>query len=225
MTRGILSRLVLLIGLLLVAGGSLGCASSMVPFTYGLRREHGLTDDDVKQLQFYVSRGVTLRRDAYRNKRQIERGRLKLFRGKQVEQVVLRDATPGVATAVSADTITVSFAEGSALTFSLRGTTTVVAQPLRIKKTRFALAPAVGSTGAERGAAASSLGAYYLHTSDDGGLVPFQGAMWTLEPPSDSVHLMIDAQTLEEVVETRQVLEGRRLSLLRSRQAVPLMVF
>ena len=43
---------------------STGC-SSFVPFTYELRAGHRLTDGEVKDLQFYSSHEITLRREVH----------------------------------------------------------------------------------------------------------------------------------------------------------------
>src|SRR5690349_20861134 len=59
------TRLSLLV-LLVVSSWSLllgGCAKNLVPFTQEMRVEHRLTDQDLKNLQFYVSHRVTLRRE------------------------------------------------------------------------------------------------------------------------------------------------------------------
>src|SRR4051812_29311125 len=68
---------------------STGC-SSFVPFTYELRSEHRLTDDEVKNLQFYSSNQITLHRELTSEDRQVTAGHtLRLVSGKRVEEVII----------------------------------------------------------------------------------------------------------------------------------------
>ena len=106
-----------------------GCAS-MVPFTHEIRTEHDLAAEDLKGLQFYVSNDVVLRREAEVRGRTIDDGQLKLHAGKTIEEIVIAEHTPGVAVAMDATSITISFEEGSALDFSLK---TGAPQPLRLE--------------------------------------------------------------------------------------------
>ena len=100
---------------------STGC-SSLVPFTYELRAGHRLTDDEIRNLQFYSSHEITLRREAQAQDRQITPGhKLRLISGRSIEEVVIPAKTPGVATKVSAHAISVSFVSGTSLDFTVRG--------------------------------------------------------------------------------------------------------
>ncbi len=219
------ARAVGLLGALLIAALLMGCGSNMVPFSHELRRQNQLTDDDVRQLQFYVSHEVRLRRDATRTGRHIEGGRLKMLRGKQVEEVVVRDATPGIALNVSADAIEVSFQRGSSLLFRLHGDDwPLVTQPLRKEKARFATSPDPFPEVTKRAPEPeiAGFGSYFLKTSGDR-QVAFQGKLWEAVSESFNAHLMIDAEALEEVVETHDVLEGRKLGT--HNKAIPLVMF
>lgn len=100
---------------------STGC-SSFVPFTYELRASHHLTDDEIRNLQFYSSHEITLRREVQSQDRQITPGhKLRLVSGRSVEEVVIPAKTPGVATRVSPHSISVSFVSGTSLDFHLGG--------------------------------------------------------------------------------------------------------
>src|SRR5687768_10269726 len=105
---------------LLAATALTGCSATFVPFTQDLRTRHSLTDDDLHQLQYYVSHEVKLRREVQTLGRDITGGELKLLAGKTIEEIVIEEQTPCVAVAVDSSTITVSFEEGSELRFSLR---------------------------------------------------------------------------------------------------------
>jgi hypothetical protein len=54
-------------------------------------------------------------------------------------------------------------------------------------------------------------GSYFLRTDSGSTFVTFRGRVWEAVEESLQAHLMIDAESLEEVVEERTVLGGRRL--------------
>lgn len=100
-----------------LAIASTGC-SSMVPFSYELRAGHNLTHDEVKNLQFYSSHEITLRREVQSQDSQVTPGhKLRLISGKSVEEVVIPARTPGVAVSVTPKVISVSFVTGTSLDF------------------------------------------------------------------------------------------------------------
>jgi hypothetical protein len=192
-----------------------GCAASLVPFTHEMRVQHELSDSDIQSLQFYVSNEVTLRREARTKGRIIDDGNLKLHAGKAIEEIVIEEHTPGVAVAIEAATIRISFSEGSALDFSLR---TAAAQPLRQTEPSLGgfATPPDAFPGERRHdeepvSLLDELGNYWLD-SDDDTFVEFQGRQWETVEGTFRAHLMIDAESLEDVVENRTTLGGRRLS-------------
>jgi len=204
--------------LMLVAGLlATGCSASLVPFTHDLRTEHNLSEDDVRALQFYVSSDVKLRREVRTKGRVIEDGHLKLRAGKSVEEIVVAEHTPGVVVDIDDATIRISFQHGSALNFSLH---TGVPKPL-VKEppslTGFAEPP--DAFPGERGDGPvifvdNDLGNYWLDGDDDG-LIRFQGKAWEAVEQTFRAHLMIDAESLEDVVESETTLDGLRLGQRR----------
>jgi hypothetical protein len=202
----------LALGCSLLAPLLTGCASTLVPFTQEMRERHGLTDDDMTQLQYYVSNDVKLRREAHTVGRDISEGNLKLREGRTIEEVVIAEATPGVAVAIDGGSITISFEEGSELVFAIRGGE---AMPLRAEPSSpFAEAP--NPFPEDEVARAPEpldqlLGNYWLDADSDS-MVQFRGRTWNGMEDTFRAHLMIDAESLEEVVETRSVLGGRKLS-------------
>ena len=80
---------------------SIGCGSTLVPFTQEIRDEHNLADKDLKNLQFYVSHKITLRRELESGGRQVTGShKLLVVSGKTIEEVVVEEKTPGIAVAV-----------------------------------------------------------------------------------------------------------------------------
>lgn len=91
-----------------------------IDFTRQLRQQLSLTPEEIKGLQFYLSKPITLQRELSSGERQVSHGRLVTKDGKLVEEVDVLDGTPGVATAVTddANTIEVSFEKGTSLRFT-----------------------------------------------------------------------------------------------------------
>lgn len=191
-----------------------GCAS-YVPFTQELRDQHNLQTNDLKNLQFYNSHDITLRREVQRAGGQVTPGhKLLVIAGKQVEEIVIDEHTPGVIVGVSDTALEVSFEEGSFMRFSLRGP-----EPLHdaVVSTRGRFAeppnPFPGNDPdrpqPERRAFPGG-GSFWL-LPDGGSTVHFQGQAWEIVGTTHQSHLVIDTESLEEVDEDRTVLEGRTL--------------
>jgi hypothetical protein len=193
-----------------------GCATTRVPFTHEIRAQYKLSDDEVKNLQFYSSSTIKLRRELSATDRQVTGGhRLVLTSGKVIEEVVVPKETPGVVVALSRDTIAISFDVGSQLEFALR-TGEVVTPPPPEPDRRFAQAPDPfpGEGGSEppHGPELEGLlGKYFLRFQAGTSLVPFQGQLFEALEDSYKAHLLIDADKLDDVVENRTVLPGRTL--------------
>ena len=193
-----------------------GCASSLVPFTDGLRTANGLSDADVKKLQFYVSDTITMRREITRGGRQITGNhKLIVVSGKTIEEVVIEKGTPGVATSVEGNVIRVSFEPGSSLPFLLEGAEPD--QPVQAQPSSGAPNPFPGNAGAEPepkpdlfSTSGSTVNRFLLGVSS-AGTVDFQKLAFGVDGDSLRAHLLIDAEALEDVVETRRVLRGVRL--------------
>lgn len=230
-TRSALPVLVLSVLALTALGG---CAS-YIPFTHELRTEHGLTDDEVKNLQFYVSHDVTLRREVESGGRKVTPGhKLLLISGKQIEEVVIPAKTPGVAVKVGPRAIAVSFQPGTAMIFTIKGSRLALengflrpvplaerndfaGRPLTsLLGQQFAKPPnpfpgntdANGTSSTFAGEDAS--GNYWLD-SDSAGRVLFAEKEWNAEDNTMQAHLLIDSDQLESVDKKKTVLGGVKL--------------
>ncbi len=214
-----LLRLAKLVAALTVSALLTGC-SSLVPFTHEIRTQHDLSNEDVTALQFYVSRTVKLRREVRSVGRQIENGNLRVVSGKIIEEIELEEHTPGVAVEVGATAIEVSFSESSSLLFSLR-----TGEPLPLRQEP----PSLGSFAEppnpfpgdrphhhdHRTLLSPELAGNYWLDSDGDAQVEFEGRMWEAVEGSYGCYLMIDSESLEEVIESETVLGGRRVSNTR----------
>jgi len=81
----------LALGLLLTA-----CSPRLSPFTQELVEENGWTDADLKQIQFYLSHDVIMRRQLVEGNSTIRGGEIKIVDGRQVEEILIPRGTPGV---------------------------------------------------------------------------------------------------------------------------------
>jgi hypothetical protein len=193
-----------------------GCGPRLVPFTHELRVQNNLTDRDLKNLQFYVSHRVALRREIESGGSQITSShKLLLVLGKTIEEVIVEEHTPGVAVSVSGGSIAVSFEPGASLLFAAAGEP---GAPAAEPQALFATPPDPfpGNGGANTGqlparAGGAFGGSYWLSTTS-GAQVSYQGKLFSAIDESLKAHLLIDADSLEEVVEDRKVLPGVRLS-------------
>ncbi|WP_437928999.1 DNA-directed RNA polymerase [Sorangium sp. So ce291] len=193
-----------------------GCGPRLVPFTHELRVQHDLTDRDVKNLQFYLSHEVALRRELTSERSQITSShKLLLVSGKVIEEVVVEERTPGVVIDTRAGALSVSFEPGASLAFSAAPEPSEPAPSFP----GFATPPdpfpgnagpllAVPPAPPEGGAP----GGNYWLAAGPRGEVRYQGKAFSAIEGSLRAHLLIDADALEEVVERRKVLPGVRLS-------------
>jgi hypothetical protein len=100
--------------------------SHFVPFTPELRKQYGLSDADVKNLQFYVSQKITLQHEMASGEKGITPGHsLRSVNNRQVEEVIVERKTPGIVEKSDWQTLSVSFEEGARLQFSVKNNNAV----------------------------------------------------------------------------------------------------
>lgn len=192
-----------------------GCGGGLIAFTHELRDQQGLTNEELKNLQWYVSHKITLRRELESGGRQVTGShKLLVVSGKTVEEVVIEEHTPGIAVAVGESTISVSFEEGSSLDFSAQNGRLTTASS---SQGSFAEPPDPfpgnnpGRPEPERPVPTGIFSGNYFLVVEPGGRVRFQTRDFEAVEESFQAHLMIDADTLDEVVKNRKVLPGLRL--------------
>jgi len=194
-----------------------GCASGLVPFTHELREQNRLTDDEIKNLQFYVSHKITLRRELESGSRQVTGShKLVLTSGKSIEEVVVEEKTPGIALAVKGPVISISFEPGSSLDFVVEGAkpdgrgdgVAVASRPGPDPFPGNARPPELNPS---RSSTPDSLSGNYWLWVEPSGQVTFQGKPFDAVEDSAQASLMIDSDTLKEVVKNHKVLPGIRL--------------
>ncbi len=72
------------------------CSSRLSHFTQDLYKEQNWTEEDLKKIQFYVSKDIKLKRQLTGGSSEIVSGKIKVENGRKVEVVVIPKGTPGV---------------------------------------------------------------------------------------------------------------------------------
>ncbi len=91
----------------------ISCGPTYRPFTSDLQRENQWTEDELKRVQFYLSEDIKLRRDLRRGESVIEGGKIRIEEGRRVEEIVIREGTPGVLMFMpKEDRLAISFESG-----------------------------------------------------------------------------------------------------------------
>ncbi len=205
------------VGLAASVGATTGCAS-FVPFTEELRTQNDLREAELRNLQFYTSDEVTLRREATSSGRQITSGhRLVLLSGKTIEEVVIEEHTPGVVSQFGEGWMTVDFGGGTKLDFAVHGAEPVSDGAFALSpEGRFA-EPPNPFPGEEREPElirpkprSFGSGSYFLALSPSGEIRMGDKLFQAVED-SLRCHLVLDADELEEEIEVRTVVRGREL--------------
>jgi len=88
-----------LIFFIAIACGLASC-KNLVPYTDAMKTNHNWTNDQVKQIQFYNSRDIVLRRELVGGNTEIVQGKIKMIDGRRVDEIVIRQGTKGVATEI-----------------------------------------------------------------------------------------------------------------------------
>ena len=74
----------------------LSCGPTYKPFTVDMQQQYQWTEDDLKHIQFYLSRDVVLHRNLSKGESVIDDGKIIIRKGTRVEEIVIPEGTPGV---------------------------------------------------------------------------------------------------------------------------------
>ncbi|MEN0002927.1 MAG: hypothetical protein AAF798_02240 [Bacteroidota bacterium] len=72
------------------------CSPKLSPFTQELYNGSEWKEEDLKKIQFYLSDDIVLRRQISDGSSEIISGEIKIVNGKEVEEVVIEEGTPGI---------------------------------------------------------------------------------------------------------------------------------
>ncbi|HJW28233.1 MAG TPA: hypothetical protein VJ508_03180 [Saprospiraceae bacterium] len=76
--------------------GLVSCSPQYSYFTQNLYENQKWTQEDIRRIQFYVSRDIVLTRSLTDGDSKIAEGKIRIRNGRKVEQVVIKTGTPGV---------------------------------------------------------------------------------------------------------------------------------
>lgn len=194
----------------LALGALAGCRPALVPFTQEMREQNRLTDGELKNLQYYVSHTITLRKELESGGRQVTGNhKLVVVAGKTIEEVVIEARTPGICVGVEANKLSISFEQGTSLQFTPASARSMPAGS-------FASAPELDPFPGNRSRSTQERpqglfsGGYMLWV-EPSGAVPFMGRSFEAVDDTSNATLLIDAESLEQVRKQRKVLPGLRL--------------
>lgn len=72
------------------------CSKRLSYFTDHLYEEYDWSEEDLKQVQFYLSDDIVLYRDLSSEEARIQDGKIKIKNGRKVEEIIFEKGTPGL---------------------------------------------------------------------------------------------------------------------------------
>lgn len=95
------------------------CSPQYIRFTQSLRNKVNLSDEELKQLQFYVCPDLLIQRSVLSGESNIsKRGKLIIKSGRQVHEILIPKLTPGLVMYSKDGHIGVSFERGTTISFT-----------------------------------------------------------------------------------------------------------
>lgn len=81
---------------LLAISSLASCSPKLSPYTTNLEDHYRWSDEELKQIQFYPSQDIVLRREIRTGSSEIVSGKIKMENGREIEEIVIRSGTPGI---------------------------------------------------------------------------------------------------------------------------------
>lgn len=72
------------------------CGPRLSPLTQRMIEDQSWQEDELKRIQFYLSEDLILTREVRNGNTEIRNGQVKMIDGRQVEQMVFKQKTPGI---------------------------------------------------------------------------------------------------------------------------------
>lgn len=171
----------LLLPLVLLAAS---CASYQ-PLTEKDRTENKWTENELKQVQFYLSSDIVIQRKLGNETSNIQNGKVRIINGERIEEVIIKKGTPGVLVYSAADNrVGISFEDGD---------------------DRYLM------FGPNKGRG----GRYYLLASDwqnKVGKVQYEGQTFYCTPESGEAFLTLDLKKLHQIEKQQRTAKGRKIN-------------
>ena len=98
---------------ILIAASACTTPQRLVPFTSSVQRDTGLSNEQLKKVQFYTSSRIVLYRQIGKSTTEVISGEIKIIDGKEVEQIVIKENTPGIVVSnTTGNRLAISFEAG-----------------------------------------------------------------------------------------------------------------
>lgn len=98
------------------------CSPSLTPFTQKIYDQNNWSEQDLKKIQFYLSDDIVLYRDVTEGSSNIESGTVRIKQGRKIQEVIIREGTPGVLLfSPKDDRFAISFEDGNDERFLMFG--------------------------------------------------------------------------------------------------------
>jgi len=170
-----------LVGVILLTS----CGPKLTPFTQKLYDEQQWSDEELKRIQFYTSEDIVLYRQLNKGESEIVSGEIKIRNGKKVDEVVIKEGTPGILLfRPKENKFAISFESGNDDRFLVFG------------------------ASKKRG------GQYRLQAKDWGrrvGKVTYEGKTYTTSSESAYSALMVDLKRIRNTEVRSRVAKGRKV--------------
>ena len=161
-----------------------GCAR-YTPFTQQLFAEYRWTEPELKRIQFFLSSDIVLRRELGSSNVSISSGTIRIKDGRRVEEIVIRQGTPGVFMfSPKEDRFAIGFEDGKNNRYLMFG-------PNPRQGTRYAL-----------------LGAEW---DRQGGSVTYDGQQYQVDAQGALSHLLVNLKRARRLDVSSRVAGGRKV--------------
>lgn len=170
---------------LLAALAALSSCARYTPFTQRLYEEYRWTEPELKRIQFYLSNDIVLRRELGNSNVSISSGTIRIKDGRRVEEIVIRQGTPGVFMfSPKEDRFAIGFEDGKNNRYLMFG-------PNPRQGNRYAL-----------------LGAEW---DRQGGAVTYDGQQYQVDSSGAFSHLLVNLKRARDMEVKSRVAGGRRI--------------
>lgn len=162
------------------------CSPSLTPFTQELYEHGNWSENELRKVQFYVSRDIVLFREFESGDTRISNGKIKMRNGREIEEVVIRSGTPGALLFIpKQNRFAISFEEGRNSPYLMFG-------PNPKLRNRYALLA--------------------KEWKQSFGKVTYAGKLYRVEDESAFASLLVDIDRLGETRVRSKVAQGRQIN-------------
>jgi len=168
----------------IVVLGLSSCSKNYTPYSSYLPERNNWSESEIERIQFYTSEDIVLYRQISDSETEIINGKIKMENGREVDEVIIKEGTPGVAVWIAEDKrYGISFDDSDELFL------TFGPNPERKKRYYLMAGKWQGKTG----------------------VVTYQGQEYKTSAKSASAYLMVDLKSIKKVDRNSHVAKGRTI--------------